>query len=66
MLKHYKTNELGYKIGGKLGKVIEVDTFIMKGKEPRLLKVKVDLDVTKPLRSSLKIVGQTKRWLNWG
>ena len=61
MPEHYKTVELGWKIREKIGGVDEVALFIVKGKESRIIKVKVKLDVTKVLRDRVKIAGLNKK-----
>ena len=61
MPKHYKTVELSRKIGGKIGDVEEVDFFQMKGKESRILKVKVKLDVAQVLKDSINISRPNKK-----
>ncbi|RYR20479.1 hypothetical protein Ahy_B03g065634 [Arachis hypogaea] len=55
--EQYKTRNLGSKVGETLGRVLETDLFSLRGKEDRLLKTKVMLDITKPLRRSIKISG---------
>ncbi|XP_025635850.1 uncharacterized protein [Arachis hypogaea] len=53
--EHYKSKELRRKIGGTMGEVVEVDFYSMRGRESRILKVKIFMDATKPLRRSLRI-----------
>ncbi|MED6165438.1 hypothetical protein PIB30_099523 [Stylosanthes scabra] len=55
--EHYKTKELGCKLGSSFGKVLESDIFQVRGKENRIVKAKVLLDITSPLRRYLKISG---------
>ncbi|MDV3200530.1 MAG: hypothetical protein Q8875_02730 [Pigeon pea little leaf phytoplasma] len=43
------------------GEVLEVDFFAVRGRETRILKAKVLMDVTKPLRGELKISGPSKQ-----
>ncbi|XP_025628853.1 uncharacterized protein At4g02000-like [Arachis hypogaea] len=60
--EHCKTKELGRKVGGALEKVLDVDLFLIKGKEEhRIVKVHINLDVTRPLRRILKIAGLDER-----
>ena len=61
MPEHYKTIELGRKIGEKIGAVEEAGIFSMKGREVRIVKVKVSLDVTKVLKEKVKIAGPNKQ-----
>ena len=61
MPEHFKTKELGEKIGEKIGTVKEVGIFTMKGKESRVVKVKVILDATKVLRGKMKIASPNKK-----
>ncbi|XP_057720054.1 uncharacterized protein LOC130934508 [Arachis stenosperma] len=58
--EHYKSKELGRKIGGTMGEVVEVDFYSMRGRESRILKVKILMDATKPLRRSLRIAGPNR------
>ncbi|KAL4314933.1 hypothetical protein AHAS_Ahas15G0134600 [Arachis hypogaea] len=48
------------RIGQRLGEVVEVDSFLMRGKEDRIMKVRVNLDVTRTLRQSIKISSPDK------
>ncbi|XP_072066652.1 uncharacterized protein At4g02000-like [Arachis hypogaea] len=60
--EYCKIKELGRKVGGALGEVLDVDIFIIKGKEEyRIVKVQINLDVTRPLRRILKIAGPDER-----
>ena len=56
-----KTKELGAKIGVRLGEVQEVDFFNVRGKEIIILKVKVEIDASKFLKSQLKLAGSDKK-----
>ncbi|RYQ85825.1 hypothetical protein Ahy_B10g105443 [Arachis hypogaea] len=50
-------------VGEAIGRVIESDLFVIRGKEERLLKIKVMLDITKPLKKSLKIACNNQKIL---
>ena len=54
LLEQCKTTELGEKIGSRLGRVQESGFFNVKGKEGRILKVKVELDASKVIKGRLK------------
>ncbi|MED6113792.1 hypothetical protein PIB30_074176 [Stylosanthes scabra] len=58
---HCKTRKLAMKVGGALGKVLDADLFQMRSGNERILKVKVQLHITMPLRRNLKISGNTHR-----
>ncbi|XP_025637647.1 uncharacterized protein At4g02000-like [Arachis hypogaea] len=45
-----KTRTAAMRIGQRLGEVVEVDSFLMRGKEDRIMKVRVNLDATRTLR----------------
>ncbi|MED6197941.1 hypothetical protein PIB30_061572 [Stylosanthes scabra] len=53
--EHCKTKSLAVKVGSSLGKVLDADLFQMRNGDERFLKVKVLLNVTMPLRRTLKI-----------
>ncbi|MED6196308.1 hypothetical protein PIB30_046262 [Stylosanthes scabra] len=55
--EHYKTLELGRKIGTTIGEVLEVDFFNMKGCDGRIVKARTTMDVSKTLRSKLNLLG---------
>ncbi|XP_020999683.1 uncharacterized protein LOC110281626 [Arachis duranensis] len=59
--EYCKTKELGKKIGDSMGEVLEVGLFLMRGRETRIVKVRVDLDVTKKLQQVIKIAGPNKK-----
>ncbi|XP_025607851.1 uncharacterized protein At4g02000-like [Arachis hypogaea] len=59
--EHCKTKNLGKKVGEALGKVLDVDLFTIRGKDERILKIQVLLDITKPLRRCLKIAGSNNK-----
>nr|XP_025608058.1 uncharacterized protein LOC112701527 [Arachis hypogaea] len=59
--EHCKTKELGRKLGRVMGEVMDVDLFILRGKEEQIVKVQIGLDVTKSLRRSMKIAGGDKK-----
>ncbi|MED6107997.1 hypothetical protein PIB30_019223 [Stylosanthes scabra] len=72
--EHCKTKNLAEKVGSSLGKVLDVDLFRLRGGEERILKVKILLEITKPLRRNLKISGsndsvagkaQDEKWGQW-
>nr|XP_025692947.1 uncharacterized protein LOC112795221 [Arachis hypogaea] len=56
-LEQCKTKGLEKRIGETLGEVLDVGIFSIRSKEGSLLKIKVKLDITKPLRRVLKISG---------
>ncbi|MED6208395.1 hypothetical protein PIB30_044585 [Stylosanthes scabra] len=62
--EHYKTKELGRKLGSSFGDIIKTDLFQVTGLERCIVKAKVWLDLTKPLRRSLKVSGPNKIILN--
>ena len=64
MPKHFKTMELGRKIGDRIGEVKDVGIFLVKGKESRIVKVKINMDVTKVLRHQVKIASPNKKVLD--
>lgn len=43
------------KIGNRIREVLETAVYQMRGKEARIMKVRVNLDVTKVLKSKLNI-----------
>ncbi|MED6208567.1 hypothetical protein PIB30_046443 [Stylosanthes scabra] len=49
--------EIGRKLARRIGEVMEVDLFEVKGKESRILKVKIDLNGLKRVKDSLKLSG---------
>ncbi|XP_016178958.1 uncharacterized protein LOC107621451 [Arachis ipaensis] len=50
-----KTITAAWRIGQKLGEVMEADKFAMRGKEDQIMKIRVNMDVTKTLRQSIKV-----------
>ncbi|XP_016199277.1 uncharacterized protein LOC107640255 [Arachis ipaensis] len=59
--EYCKTCELGQKIGDIVREVLDVENFFMRGKEARVMKVKVNLDVTQKLKKIVTIVGPNKK-----
>ncbi|MED6195036.1 hypothetical protein PIB30_034272 [Stylosanthes scabra] len=51
------------KVGGAIGEVLESEIFSLRGKEEHFLKVKVKLNVTQPLKRSIKISGSNHKVL---
>ena len=44
------TKEVGRDIGGKIGRVIEVDKWSWQAERAKFMRVRVDLTIEKPLR----------------
>ncbi|MED6172408.1 hypothetical protein PIB30_049748 [Stylosanthes scabra] len=59
-----ETKNLAEKVGSSLGKVLDADFFRFRGGDERILKVKILLYVTMPLRRNLKISGSNGRIYN--
>ena len=59
--EYCKTADLGEKIGNKLGKTLETAMFNVRGKEARIMKVRVELDASKVLKSKIKIAGPDRK-----
>ncbi|XP_020973148.1 uncharacterized protein LOC107634016 [Arachis ipaensis] len=57
LLEQFKTKESGRKIGGSFGEVLDVDLFHVRGEEHSIVKIQVNLDVTKSLRRYSKLAG---------
>ncbi|XP_025673672.1 uncharacterized protein [Arachis hypogaea] len=64
--EHYKTKDLGWKLGCSFGDVLDVDIFQVRGKEHSIVKVQVSLAITRPIKRSLRIVGPNNKVLEVG
>ncbi|XP_016164397.1 uncharacterized protein LOC107606909 [Arachis ipaensis] len=64
--EHYKTKDLGWKLKCSFGEVLDVDIFQVRGKEHIIVKVQVTLDITRPIKRALRIVGPNKKVLEVG
>ncbi|MED6191749.1 hypothetical protein PIB30_003552 [Stylosanthes scabra] len=62
--EHYKISELGLKLDTHFGEILDTDLFQVRGKENNIVKAKIRLDITKPLRRSLKISGPNNKLLH--
>lgn len=54
---HCYTQEIGKKIGAKIGKVQTTEFFCVRRDQCSIVKAKVEVDVIRPLRKGIKIVG---------
>ncbi|XP_015970783.1 uncharacterized protein LOC107494240 [Arachis duranensis] len=57
----FKTLEVGRKLGEKLGTVLEVGKFQMRGKETRIVKTKINIDAARQVRDQLIVAGSNKK-----
>ncbi|MED6180041.1 hypothetical protein PIB30_006529 [Stylosanthes scabra] len=64
--EHYKSKEIIWKLGSSFGDVIEADLSQVRDLESSIVKAKVWLDLTKPLKRSLKIAGPNQKTLHIG
>ncbi|RYR35009.1 hypothetical protein Ahy_A10g050099 [Arachis hypogaea] len=64
--EHYKTKHLGWKLGCSFGDVLDVDIFQVRGKEHSIVKVQISLDITRPIKRFLRIVGPNNKVLEVG
>ena len=55
-----KMKELGEKIGGRIGELLESCLFNVQGRENRIIKVSIKLDASKTLKSQLKIASSIR------
>ncbi|XP_025607643.1 uncharacterized protein [Arachis hypogaea] len=62
----YKTLEAGRKLGKKLGELMEIGMYKVRGKESRILKAKIMLDGDKAVKDSLKVKGPNQRLVEVG
>nr|XP_025607861.1 uncharacterized protein LOC112701301 [Arachis hypogaea] len=62
----FKTIEVGRKICGKVGKVIDIDFFDVRGKESRIIKAKIEINGEQQIKDSLKIAGPDKSYVEIG
>ncbi|XP_057738170.1 uncharacterized protein LOC130955346 [Arachis stenosperma] len=53
----YKTIEVGRKLAEKIGGVIEVGFYEMKGGESRIIKTRVEMDASKKLKDHVCVIG---------
>ncbi|RYR46182.1 hypothetical protein Ahy_A07g031939 [Arachis hypogaea] len=61
--EQFKTKELGRKIEDSFGEVLDVDIFQVRDKEHSIIKIHVNLDITKPLRRYVKLAGPKNQQL---
>nr|XP_025631771.1 uncharacterized protein LOC112726555 [Arachis hypogaea] len=61
LLESFKTLEVGRKLGERLGTVLEVGKFHMRGRETRIVKAKLNIEATKKVRDQLIVVGPNKK-----
>ncbi|MED6194078.1 hypothetical protein PIB30_025153 [Stylosanthes scabra] len=66
LIEKFKTLDTGHKMGGKLGRVTDVSLFEVRGRESRILKVKIELSGHSQLMDSMKIAGPDKKTLEAG
>ncbi|RYR37749.1 hypothetical protein Ahy_A09g042630 [Arachis hypogaea] len=59
----YKMKDLGWKLRCSFGDVLGVDIFQVRGKEHNVVKAQVSLDITRPIKRSLRIVDTNKKVL---
>ncbi|XP_016206779.1 uncharacterized protein At4g02000-like [Arachis ipaensis] len=57
----FKTLEVGRKLGERLGTVLEISKFQMKGRETRIVKAKINIEATKKVRDQLIVAGTNKK-----
>ncbi|RYR03739.1 hypothetical protein Ahy_B06g083008 [Arachis hypogaea] len=57
----FKTLEGGRKLGERLGTVLEVGKFQMRGRETRIVKAKINIEATKKVRDQLIVAGPNKK-----
>ncbi|XP_015965200.1 uncharacterized protein LOC107488925 [Arachis duranensis] len=57
----FKTLEVGRKLGEKLGTVLEVGKFQMRGRETRIVKTKINIDAARQVRDQLIVAGPNKK-----
>ncbi|XP_016199932.1 uncharacterized protein LOC107640940 [Arachis ipaensis] len=57
----FKTLEVGRKLGEKLGTVLEVGKFQMRGRETRIAKTKINIDAARQVRDQLIVAGPNKK-----
>ncbi|MED6146349.1 hypothetical protein PIB30_033651 [Stylosanthes scabra] len=55
--EQFKTLEVGHKVAKRIGEVLEVDLFEVKGKENQIVKARVELNWIKKIRDSISITG---------
>ncbi|XP_072058073.1 uncharacterized protein [Arachis hypogaea] len=58
--KYYKTTKVGRKLGNKIGIVLDVGLFNVKGRETRIVKAKVDMNAGKRVKDCLKVAKPDK------
>ncbi|XP_015944044.1 uncharacterized protein At4g02000-like [Arachis duranensis] len=57
----FKTLEVGRQLGEKLGTVLEVGKFHMRGRETRIVKTKINIDAARQVRDQLIVAGPNKK-----
>ncbi|MED6139398.1 hypothetical protein PIB30_083483 [Stylosanthes scabra] len=55
--EQFKTLEVGRKLARRVGEVLEVDLFEVKGKENQIVKARVELNGPRKVRDSLRLLG---------
>ena len=55
------SEEVGKEIGGKLGRIVEVDKRSLQADQAKFIRVRIDLPIDKPLRRGGNIVGEDGR-----
>ncbi|MED6222484.1 hypothetical protein PIB30_064900 [Stylosanthes scabra] len=56
-----KTKEAAMKVGLKIGSVLEADLFEMRPRDVQLMKVRVKVDVSHPLRQTIRVASPDKQ-----
>ncbi|MED6119362.1 hypothetical protein PIB30_011165 [Stylosanthes scabra] len=64
--EQYKAIEVGHKLGSKLGSINDIDFFEVKGKESRIIKVRVEIEGIKKIKDNLKILDPNGKQLEIG
>ncbi|XP_072078052.1 uncharacterized protein [Arachis hypogaea] len=57
----FKTLEVEYKLGERLGTVLEVGKFQMRGRETRIVKAKINIDAARQVRDQLIVARPNKK-----
>ncbi|XP_015941350.1 uncharacterized protein LOC107466854 [Arachis duranensis] len=64
--EQFKTIEVGRKLGMKIGSVVDVGLYEVRGKETRIIKANVEMEGDRRLRDSMKITGPNKKLIEVG
>ncbi|XP_025617072.1 uncharacterized protein At4g02000-like [Arachis hypogaea] len=59
--KSFKILEVRHKLGEKLGTVLEVSKFQMRGRETRIVKAKINIDAVRQVKHQLIVAGPNKK-----